>query len=134
MIVSKRYLLETTFYFFKWQGLHQKNAAENIEYIKEPKVQIPKGVMTRKELEKLFKQADTQSVLEYRDRVCMELLYGMGLRRREVTSLNVEDTNLKDQLKAVAKAYAKEWLLADRYQTARLVFRTRFYLAKSQLK
>jgi integrase/recombinase XerD len=74
-----------------------------VEYIKEPKVQIPKDVMTRKELEKLFKQPDMGTVLGYRDRICMELLYATGMRRRELTGLDVSDINLKEQLIYIRK-------------------------------
>lgn len=95
-----------------------KDPAQKIEYIKEPKVQIPKDVMTRLELEKLFKQADTQSVLGYRDRVCMELLYGCAMRRREVTSLNMADINLKDQLIHIRKGKGQKDRMVPVNETA----------------
>lgn len=91
------------FSFLTAQDYLAKNPAETIDYIKEPQCQIPKDIMTRRELEKLFKLPDRGSVLGYRDRVCMELLYGTGMRRMELTNLNVGDVNLKAQLILIRK-------------------------------
>lgn len=86
------------FSFLSAKELLQENPAKEISYIKEPTCQIPKDIMSTRELQKLFKQPDTGSLLGYRDRVCLELLYASAMRRKELVMLDVSDVNLKDQL------------------------------------
>ena len=96
-------VVKQIFSFLTAKAHLSKDPSKMVEYIKEPKCQIPKDIMTRRELERLFRQPDMGTLLGYRDRVCMELLYGTGMRRRELTGLDVEDINPKDQLIHIRK-------------------------------
>ena len=48
-------------------------------------------------VERLLEQPDTQQHLGIRDRACLELLYGAGIRARELLNIRLRDLNLKDQ-------------------------------------
>ena len=65
-----------------------------IQYAKVPQ-RLPRAIMTLQEVKKLLRQPDVNTVLGYRDRAIMEVLYSTGVRRNELLSLRVEDVNLE---------------------------------------
>ena len=72
-----------------------ENVAANISYIRQPTLVLPKDILTKRELLKLFKQPDITTVLGYRDRTILELLYATGIRAGECCKLSVNDINFK---------------------------------------
>ena len=55
----------------------------------------PKGVMTREEVMRIMAQPDTRTPVGIRNRAILEVLYGCGLRRMEITALDVSNVNLE---------------------------------------
>lgn len=56
---------------------------------------VPRSIMTADEVIRLLSLPDTSTVIGYRDRVMLELLYATGLRNSELRSLRVQDVNLE---------------------------------------
>ena len=59
-----------------------------LKLVKEPKM-LPLGVFSHKELEKIIAKIDTTSLIGYRDRTILELLYTSAIRASELVGLNV---------------------------------------------
>lgn len=85
--------LRIFFRFLTAEGIIKKDPSEIVET---PKIErkIPL-VLDAHEIEKIIDATDN-SILGIRDRACLELLYGSGLRISELLSLRVEDIFLKD--------------------------------------
>jgi integrase/recombinase XerC len=69
-----------------------------MEEIESPKLgkRIP-GILAYDQVERLFSQPDTTDYLGFRDRCIMELLYSSALRISELTGLNREDLDSRNQ-------------------------------------
>jgi integrase/recombinase XerD len=81
--------------FFKWlarQNLILFNPASEVDY---PKVgfRLPKVVLTPAEAEEVLALPDVQWPLGLRDRAILETLYSTGLRRMEVSNLDLTDVD-----------------------------------------
>lgn len=78
--------------FFKY-CFSQKLVIENpVEEIETPKIEkrVP-NFLSYEQIQKLFDQPDTSTLLGFRDRAIMELFYSSGLRVSELVSLNRND-------------------------------------------
>ena len=53
--------------------------------------QLPRDVLTKREVGRLLSADDPESLLGLRDRSMLELLYSTGMRRRELANLNLSD-------------------------------------------
>lgn len=71
------------------------NPARDIVYAKEPQ-SLPRIIMSTEEAKKLIHQPDTGTLLGYRDRAILELLYSTGIRRAELRNLKIEDADYQD--------------------------------------
>jgi len=80
-----------------------RNPAEALKLPKEPK-RLPGTILSRKEVQRLFKQPDTATVLGFRDRTMYEVLYSTGLRISELIGMRVEHLLLPDSVPATAGA------------------------------
>lgn len=81
--------------FFKYlhdSGLIPSDPAGGLEYVREPKT-LPHVVLNNQEVKKLLRQCDTNTILGYRDRALLELLYSTGIRRSELINLKPGDVN-----------------------------------------
>ncbi|EKD26108.1 MAG: hypothetical protein ACD_79C01364G0003 [uncultured bacterium] len=78
--------------YLKREGIIYKNNAEEIEYHKVPK-RLPQGALTLAEFNKIIGVIDTQTILGYRDRTILEMLYSTGIRRKELIGLNLNDVD-----------------------------------------
>jgi integrase/recombinase XerD len=65
--------------------------------IKAAKVTLPKVILTRGELKKLFRVPDLTTPLGYRDRALLEMLYATGIRRAEASALRLDHLRFADQ-------------------------------------
>jgi integrase/recombinase XerD len=81
--------------------------ASAITFAREPKL-IPKEILTREEMVELIEAPDITTVLGYRDRTIMELLYTTAIRRNECRDLKVTDVNFEDGLLRVFGKGQKE--------------------------
>ena len=80
--------------------LHQRDyivadPARDVQYAKQPK-QLPRGVLTPSEARKILHAPDTKTVIGYRDRTILEVLYSSGLRKEEVNNLTLADVDYHD--------------------------------------
>lgn len=80
------------FRYLKIQDDILKDPTLDVKYAKEP-VMLPKSALTDAEMKTLLKQPDTNTLVGYRDRTILELLYSSGLRKSELIHLKVEDVN-----------------------------------------
>lgn len=69
--------------------------ARDIQYAKEPK-RLPRGVLTPSEARKILHAPDTKSVIGYRDRTILEVLYSTGIRKDEINNLTLNDVDYTD--------------------------------------
>lgn len=93
--VQNQYL-EVVAGFFGWAlkaGHLTHNPAAGIEYARE-RDRLPRSVLSLPDMRKLLRQPDTATVLGFRDRTMMEVLYSTGIRRNELLDLDIEDANL----------------------------------------
>ena len=65
--------------------------------IRLPKLELPKSILTKAELISLFNQPDLGTVLGYRDRLILELLYATGIRHAELCALKTNNLNFEDK-------------------------------------
>ena len=69
--------------------------AKDVQYAKQPK-SLPRGVLTSSEARKIIHAPDTKTVIGYRDRTILEVLYSSGIRKEEVNSLTLKDVDYHD--------------------------------------
>jgi integrase/recombinase XerD len=84
--------------FFKHlalKGYVLRNLIDAVAYVKEPKM-LPSGIMTNMQTSKVLRQPDTNTLLGYRDRTVMELMYSSGLRAGEVISMHTGSVDFKN--------------------------------------
>ena len=58
--------------------------------------QLPRDILTRREIGELLSQADPESTLGLRDRAMLEVLYSTGIRVSELAGLTVADVDLSN--------------------------------------
>jgi len=96
--------LRSFFKFLLKEGALKANPLDEIDAPKlEKKIPAP---LSREEVDTLFAQADTATLLGFRDRVIMELFYSSGLRISELVGLDRIDfdtTNLTLRVKGKGK-------------------------------
>jgi len=84
--------------FFKYLKKNSKiayNVAENLESIKESK-SLPQVVLCDKEIRTMIDKIDTCTILGYRNRTMMEVLYTTGMRNSELRNLKDFEVNLEE--------------------------------------
>ena len=69
---------------------------------KEPDA-LPKNILTPEEARRIIEAPDTQTLIGYRDRTLLEVLYATGIRKAELRNLTVEAVNLEEELLRVNK-------------------------------
>jgi len=66
--------------------------AKDITYAKAPK-RLPRSILTQSEMRKILHGPDTKTVLGYRDRTILEVLYSTGIRTEEINNLILQDVD-----------------------------------------
>jgi integrase/recombinase XerD len=82
--------------FFTWlckENILPANPATDLDLPRKPAKLLPKA-LSADELAALLALPDASDVLGLRDRTILEVLYSCGLRRSEVTNLDLEDIDL----------------------------------------
>jgi integrase/recombinase XerD len=81
--------------FFRWLVRRGYMLADPSSAITLPrrKKPLPRGVMSRREINRVLVAPDVDTPLGLRDRAILELMYSSGLRNNEVRSLAVSDVN-----------------------------------------
>lgn len=62
---------------------------------------LPRGVFTIEELKNIMAQPDLDTIVGYRDRTMMEVLYSTGVRARELANLTLDDVDLEKKVARV---------------------------------
>lgn len=91
---DRLFMVQRWFGWMKKKGILTHNP---IAAVKPPKTKrhLPHGVMRPDEIRKIMEQPDLRSVLGYRDRTIMEVLYSTGVRASELCALKVPDVDLQ---------------------------------------
>jgi integrase/recombinase XerD len=94
--------LKVFFRYLAQEGLLSVNVAETME---SPKVwKMLPGVLTPKEIDRLFSAPNIKTPVGLRDRAILELFYASGLRVSEMVSLQISDLHLDEKfLRCVGK-------------------------------
>lgn len=85
-------VVRSFFAFLHEKGYIVADPAKDVSYARTPK-RLPRSILTRSEMKKLLHTPDTQTLLGYRDRTILEVLYSSGIRKEEVNSLLIEDVD-----------------------------------------
>lgn len=83
--------------FLHDENLIARDPAAALEYGREPQT-LPRNVLTPREARKIIETPNVQSVLGYRDRTILEVLYATGIRKLELMNLTLPDVNLEEEL------------------------------------
>ncbi|HOI42928.1 MAG TPA: tyrosine-type recombinase/integrase [Elusimicrobiales bacterium] len=86
--------------WFAWLKKKGVLTYDPIADVKAPrrKKQLPRGVMRPDEISKVMAQPDLKSVIGYRDRTIMEVLYSTGARAAELVGIKVPDVDLQKKM------------------------------------
>jgi integrase/recombinase XerD len=96
--------------FFKFllkQNIILINPLQDIELPRQEKT-LPKTILSKKEINKLLSQPNTSTILGYRDRALLELLYSTGMRLNEARNLTIYDINFNAGLIKVNQGKGKQ--------------------------
>jgi integrase/recombinase XerD len=85
------------FRFLKENDYLPGDPAKDITYAKTPK-RLPRSILSGPEAKKVIHAPNTKTILGYRDRAILEVLYSTGIRRAEVISLLLTDVDYQDGL------------------------------------
>ena len=85
--------LSTFFGYLRQADYLPHDPTRDIEYARTPQ-RLPKAVLTVPEVKKLLQAPDVGTVLGYRDRTILEMLYSTGARRQELLNLTFDDVDL----------------------------------------
>jgi len=58
--------------------------------------QLPRDILTKREIGELLSEADPESILGLRDRAMLEVLYSTGIRVSELAGLTLDDIDLRN--------------------------------------
>lgn len=89
--------VKSLFKFLHEETLIARDPAAALEYAREPQT-LPRNILTVHEARRIIEAADTGTVLGYRDRTILEILYATGIRKLELMNLTVADVNLDEEL------------------------------------
>jgi len=68
---------------------------KTVPYAREPK-RLPRSILASSEMRKLLHTPDTKTILGYRDRTILEVLYSSGIRKEEILNLLLTDVDYND--------------------------------------
>ena len=81
--------------FLKERDYLVSDPARDIRYAKVPKP-LPRSILTQPEARKIINAPNTKSVIGYRDRAILEVMYSTGIRKEEVNNLTLNDVDYRD--------------------------------------
>jgi integrase/recombinase XerD len=94
--------IRSFFGFLMQEGYLAHNPAQDVRLAKEPDA-LPRNILTPEEARRFIEAPDTQTLIGYRDRTLLEVLYSTGIRKTELRNLTVDDVNLEEELLRVNK-------------------------------
>jgi integrase/recombinase XerD len=99
--------LNVFFKFLLRQNIIITNPCDDIELPRQQK-SLPKSILSKREINKLLSQPNTSTILGYRDRALLELLYSTGLRLNEARNLSIYDINFNAGLVKVNQGKGRQ--------------------------
>lgn len=96
-IVTRLMAVKNFLQFLFKKNIIWRDIAEDWQMPRDKKA-LPSGIMTLKEIRLVLKQPKIRTVLGYRDRTILEILYSTGIRAGELTRLKVSDVDLEKKL------------------------------------
>ena len=99
-----------------------------MEYPK-PEYHLPRGLLTRAEVKRLFRMPDIHAALGLRDRAVMELFYSTAIRLAELTNIRFVDIDLDENVLKVKGKFRKERFVPVGSIAKKYI---QFYLEKSR--
>lgn len=94
--------IRSFFNYLSQANLVLTNPAASLELPKVPQ-ELPRTILTAREVNKILKILDTTSPKGLRDRAILETLYTSGIRASELRGLNLTDLNLESGLLSIVK-------------------------------
>ena len=86
------------------------NPAEQLRLPKIPKT-LPRGILTKRQMKKLLRMPDIDTLIGFRDRVILELFYSTGVRRKELVAIKVSDCYLNERrILVIGKGNKQRWV------------------------
>ncbi|BBO72182.1 tyrosine recombinase XerD [Desulfosarcina alkanivorans] len=79
----------------------------NVAYAKEPK-KLPRGVLTPAEARRIIHAPDVKTVIGYRDRTILEVLYSSAIRKDELNKLTLADVDYRDGFLRIIEGKGKK--------------------------
>ena len=89
--------VKNLFAFLHEEGILVRDPAAELHYAREPQT-LPRNILTPLEAQRVIEAADIQTMLGYRDRTILEVLYSTGVRKGELLALTVGNVNLEEEL------------------------------------
>lgn len=83
--------------FLYEEGVLIHDPGKNLRYAREPKL-LPRNILTPQEARRIIEATDINTVIGYRDRTILEVLYSTGIRKNELRNLALPDVNLEEGL------------------------------------
>jgi len=83
--------------FLEKKGFLKQILSAQIKLVQAPLITLPKDILTKTELLYVFSLADKGTILGYRDRTILELLYATGIRAHECVQIEIEDLLFEEQ-------------------------------------
>lgn len=99
-IAYQNNMLSSVRQFMKYLKSHDyivSDPTRDIEYARQPK-RLPQGILSSSEARKIIHAPDTKTVIGYRDRTIIEVLYSSGVRKEELNNLTIHDVDYHDGL------------------------------------
>ena len=93
--------------FLKDNDYIVSDLGRNVTYAKEPK-RLPRGVLSVSEARKIIHAPDTKTVIGYRDRTILEVLYSSAIRKEELNSLTLADVDYHDGFLRIIEGKGKK--------------------------
>ncbi len=93
--------------FLKDNDYIMVNSARHVRYASGSQ-SLPGSILTKSEARKIMQAPDTRTVLGYRDRTILEVLYSSGIRKTELRNLTINDVDYHDGLIRVQGKGRKE--------------------------
>jgi integrase/recombinase XerD len=97
-ITYQNHMLSTVKNFTRFLGDNDyivSDPGRKVAYAKAPQ-KLPRSVLTPAEARKIIKAPDTRTVIGYRDRTILEVLYSSGIRKTELNNLTLSDVDYHD--------------------------------------
>jgi integrase/recombinase XerD len=99
--------VKTFFRFLSETDYLVSDPAKSISYAREPQ-RLPRSILTQAEMKRLLAAPNTKTVLGYRDRTILEVLYSTGIRKEELNNILITDVDYNDGIIRINQGKGKK--------------------------